>query len=61
MKNTLKKVFGTASVALAFNDLNKFVLATNNGSLYVIHNKDIIYFASERAMLNGLIKKMSLE
>ena len=61
VKNTLKKVFGTASVALAFNDLNKFVLATNNGSLYVIHNKDIIYFASERAMLNGLIKKMSLE
>ena len=62
IKNTLDKVFGTASVALAFNDLSKFALATNNGSLYVIHNnKDIIYFASERAMLNGLVKKMSLE
>lgn len=60
--NTIDKVFGTASVALAFADLDKFVLATNNGSLYLLHNgKDIIYFASERAMLNGLIKKMSLE
>ena len=58
---TINKVFGTASVAMTFNDMNKFVLATNNGSLYIIHNnKDIVYFASERAMLNGLIKKMSL-
>lgn len=59
---TINKVFGTASIAMTFADLNKFVLATNNGSLYIIHNnKDIIYFASERAMLNGLVKKMSLE
>jgi glutamine---fructose-6-phosphate transaminase (isomerizing) len=59
---TVDKVFGTASIALTFTDLNKFVLATNNGSLYVLHNNvDIIYFASERAMLKGLIKKMSLE
>lgn len=61
VKNTINKVFGTVSIATTFADLEKFVLATNNGSLYVIHNKDIIYFASERAMLNGLIKKMSLE
>ena len=61
VKKTINKVFGTASIAATFADLEKFVLATNNGSLYVIHNKDIIYFASERAMLNGLIKKMSLQ
>ena len=62
VKNTINKVFGTASIAITFADLEKFVLATNNGSLYVIHNnKDIIYFASERAMLYGLIKKMSLQ
>ena len=62
VKNTINKVFGTASIAATFADLEKFVLATNNGSLYVIHNnKDIIYFASERAMLNGLSKKMSLQ
>ncbi|PQJ77775.1 glucosamine 6-phosphate synthetase [Polaribacter porphyrae] len=62
VKNSIDKVFGTASIATTFADLEKFVLATNNGSLYVIHNnKDIIYFASERAMLNGLIEKMSLK
>ena len=62
VKNTINKVFGTASIAITFADLEKFVLATNNGSLYVIHNnKDIIYFASERAMLYGLIKKLSLQ
>lgn len=62
IKNSINKVFGTASIATTFADLEKFVLATNNGSLYVIHNnKDIIYFASERAMLNGLVKKMSLK
>ena len=62
VKNSIDKVFGTVSIATTFADLDKFVLATNNGSLYVIHNnKDIIYFASERAMLNGLVKKMSLK
>ncbi len=60
--NTINKVFGTASVALTTNDLNKFVLATNNGSLYILHNhKDIIYFASEKAMLAKLINKLDLE
>ena len=58
VKKTINKVFGTVSIAATFADLEKFVLATNNGSLYVIHNnKDIIYFASERAMLNGLSKE----
>ena len=60
--NTIEKVFGTASIAMTFTDIQKFVLATNNGSLYILHNnKDIIYFASERGMLNGLIEKMSLK
>ena len=62
VKDTINKVLGTASIAATFADIEKFVLATNSGSLYVIHNnKDIIYFASERAMLNGLIKKVSLQ
>ena len=60
--NAIDKVFGTASIAMTFSDLDKFVLATNNGSLYFIYNdKDLIYFASEKAMLNRFIKKMSLE
>jgi len=60
VKNTLDKVIGTASIAMTFTDLNKFVLATNNGSLYVIFNSDILYFASEKAMLNRLIRKEML-
>ena len=47
---------------MTFTDIQKFVLATNNGSLYILHNnKDIIYFASEKGILEGLIKKISLE
>lgn len=60
--DSFKKIIGTASIAMTFSDINKFVLATNNGSLYILHNdKDIIYFASERAMLNSLAKKLCLK
>ena len=60
--NSIEKVFGTASIAMTFTDIEKFVLATNNGSLYILHNnKDIIYFASGRGMLNSLVKTMSLK
>lgn len=60
--NSIEKIFGTASLAITFKDIQKFVLATNNGSLYVLNNnEDIIYFASERGMLNGLVERMSLK
>ena len=60
--SAMNEIVGTASIALTFCDLNKFVLATNNGSLYIVHNnKDIIYFASEKAILLKLINKMSLQ
>ena len=49
---SINKVVGTVATALVFDDLAEFVLATNNGSLYTIHNnKDILFFASERYML----------
>jgi len=52
---------GTVATGLLFKRLNKFVLATNNGSLYVItNNKDILLFASERIMLSKLKNKISL-
>ena len=45
VKNTLDQITGTASVALSFSDINKFILASNNGSLYLLtNNKDIIFF-----------------
>ena len=43
IKNSINKVFGTASIATTFADLEKFVLATNNGSLYVFWGKCLIF------------------
>jgi glucosamine--fructose-6-phosphate aminotransferase (isomerizing) len=62
VSGAINKVFGTVSIAMAFEDLNKFVIATNNGSLYVIHNsKDILFFGSEKYILNEMINKLNLE
>jgi hypothetical protein len=57
----VNEVFGTVATALAFDDAGKFVLATNNGSLYTLHNgKDILFFASEKFMLTEFAKKTDL-
>jgi glucosamine--fructose-6-phosphate aminotransferase (isomerizing) len=46
---------GTWSVAIMFHDLDQFVLATNNGSLYYItDNQNFITFASEGYFLERL-------
>jgi hypothetical protein len=43
-----KQIEGTYSIAAMFHDLDQFVLATNNGSLYYISkDEDYILFASE--------------
>ena len=48
---------GTWSVAIMFHDLDQFVLATNNGSLYYItDNENFISFASEGYFLERLKK-----
>jgi glutamine---fructose-6-phosphate transaminase (isomerizing) len=61
VSNSINKVYGTVATALAFNDIDKFVLATNNGSLYTLHNnKDILFFASERFMLSEFEKKVNI-
>ena len=36
VSNSINKIFGTVSTALVFEDLDKFILATNNGSLYIL-------------------------
>jgi len=52
--NSLSKVEGTVSMALTFTGYNKFVLVTNNGSLYYItDNSGFLIFASEK---NTLLK-----
>ena len=61
IKDVCSKIWGTASMALAFTDINKFSLSTNNGSLYILHNsKDILFFASEKFMLDSLIEAKKL-
>jgi glutamine---fructose-6-phosphate transaminase (isomerizing) len=61
VSKSINKVFGTVASAMVFDDLDKFVLATNNGSLYTIHNnKDVLFFASERFILAEFKKKMDL-
>jgi asparagine synthetase B (glutamine-hydrolysing) len=61
VSKSINKVFGTVATALVFEDLDKFILATNNGSLYVLHNnKDILFFASERFMLSEFEKKINI-
>lgn len=46
------QIEGTVAAAVAFNDLNKFALFTNNGSLYSLKgDNEILLFASERYIL----------
>ncbi len=53
--NTFKKLEGTFSIAAMFEDLDQFVLATNNGSLYYLtDSRSFIAFASEGYFLEKL-------
>jgi glucosamine--fructose-6-phosphate aminotransferase (isomerizing) len=55
---TFDQLEGTFSVAAMFEDLDHFVLATNNGSLYYItDNQKFICFASEGYFLERLRKQ----
>ena len=61
ISNAVNKLEGTISIAISFNDFKKIILATNNGSLYIVsNNKDILFFASEKHILDKLIKKNNL-
>ncbi len=53
-----EKVYGTASLALYMEDAPYLLLTTNNGSLYVAHDKSQknTYFASERYILNTFLQ-----
>ncbi len=62
LSNTMRQIYGTVSTALLFNDRLKAVLATNNGSLYVLKNqKDFIVFASEEYFLHQLDSAVNLK
>lgn len=59
---TINRIFGTVATALFFNDSNDLILATNNGSLYILSNhKDILVFSSEAFILKKLIEYKRLK
>jgi hypothetical protein len=61
ISKTVDEIFGTVAAAFFIDDLNKFALATNNGSLYVLTDEvGLFAFASEDYYLRVLAKKMSL-
>jgi len=54
---TINEIFGTVSTAILFSDRPEFVLVTNNGSLYTLtDNKELLVFASEKYMLEEVLK-----
>lgn len=60
--NACKKIVGTVSTAFFIDNKDELVLATNNGSLYILSNfKDILVFASEKFILEKLRKKYEFD
>ena len=59
VQRTFKLIYGQASIAAFFRDINSLLLYTNHGSLYVAINETdkILIFASEFYILNQLLKK----
>ncbi len=57
VKLVFKQIEGSASVALQFDDIDNFVLATNTGSLYTAFNQKykILVFASEKYILQQVL------
>ena len=55
VSKTIEEVFGTVAAAFFVDDLNELVLATNNGSLYILSSKSGFFaFASEEYFLKEL-------
>lgn len=56
---TFSELEGTYSLAMLCNDLQYFVLATNNGSLYYVQDEHSLVFASEAYMLTKLYNQIN--
>ncbi|MCG6167596.1 hypothetical protein LFX25_07140 [Leptospira sp. FAT2] len=63
IQEIFKKIEGSASFALLADSAKKLLIASNTGSLYILTNekKHFFMFASERYILETLVKKMDLE
>lgn len=61
ISQTIKKIIGTVATGFFIDNKNELVLATNNGSLYILSNfKDILMFTSEKHILESIINKHKL-
>lgn len=57
-RKLFNEIYGMTSIAVLFNDYHNLILATNNGSLYYLYDKEgIILFASEFYILSEIISK----
>ncbi len=63
LRETFRQVVGTVTTALAFEDLDRLALATNNGSLYIVSADGgrSLVFASERYILEEFLATKGLE
>lgn len=62
VSKALNNVQGTVATAFVEPSLNKFILATNNGSLYTIYkNNRFLIFASENFFLKRLAQKYNFK
>lgn len=62
VSKSISNIFGTVSTAILFNEQQKLVLATNNGSLYIITNdKDILFFGSEHYIVSKFEQNIGLD
>lgn len=61
VSETTSQIFGTVSAAFLFEDRDSFALATNNGSLYFLHQPGKMFaFASEKYFVSKLARTMGL-
>ena len=61
--DTFNEIKGSASIASLFTDYKNLLLATNTGSIFYVHspNKNIFIFASERFILQKIIKSKYID
>jgi glutamine---fructose-6-phosphate transaminase (isomerizing) len=61
ISRTCEEIVGTVATGFFVGDRNELVLATNNGSLYILSNfKDVLMFASERYILESIVRAQHL-
>ncbi len=60
LKETLTQIEGSYSIALLDSDSNKFITATNTGSLYTLKCNEMFVFASEKYFLESFCKHFGL-